>query len=55
MEIEVVHSMKPSSGESMDIRMIHEGRTVAEMSLTMEQAAQVALRFQKALDFGSKK
>lgn len=54
MHIEVIHSMKPSSGESMDIRVIHDGRVVSELSLTMEQAAQVAEQFQKSLDFNNR-
>lgn len=50
MEIEVVNSITPSQGETFEIRVKHEGRNVAEISLTMEQAAEVAEYIHKAIE-----
>jgi hypothetical protein len=50
MEIEIVNSITPSQGETFDIRVKHEDRTVAEISLTMEQAADVAEYIRKAIE-----
>lgn len=51
MKIMIVRSMKPSQVETMDIRMIDGNRVVAEMSLNLLEAAQVADYIQKSLDY----